>query len=137
MSDKVPQKVIYPIPDEELGSRLDQNVEIKIKDSGVLQNVMVAMMGRLIKNGHRGIHCFFIDSRWILPSEGYRVKIHGKEVKIGEGGYYDARMIFLHPQRKLFEFRGIPVYLIEEVNSGQYKIHGSAMGWVGIMAVPS
>ena len=137
MSQRVPQKVIYPIPDEELGSRLDQNVEIKIKDCGVLQNVMTAMMARLQNNGHRGIHCFFIDTRWILPSEGYRVKIGGNEVKIGEGGNYDARTIFLHPQRKLFEFRGAPVYLIDEVNSGQYDIHHSAMGWVGILAVPS
>ena len=137
MNTKVPRKIIYPLTIEELDKRQGRAVEIKIKDPQTLEKVLLAMLARIQNNmASTSVHSFFIDGRWLLPEDEYTIEIDGKKYK-GGGKDHDARTYFLHPQMRLFEFLDAPVYLIDEVNSGQYNVHGSAMGWVGVLAVPS
>ena len=83
-----------------------------------------------------GVHCFYIDERWLLKEDKYTWEGPDGKMRQSGGEHYDAREHFLHPQMELFRFMDVPVYLIDVVNSGQYNIHTSGMGWVGILAVP-
>ena len=131
----VPSKIVVPLEIEELEARNGRHVEIMIKDPELLTELFVHYAARLQENGHMKLHCFYIDERWLLEEDKYTWEGPGGTWTSG-GGHYDARHYILHPQLELFRFMGVPVYLIDEVNSGQYDIHTSGMGWVGILAVP-
>jgi len=135
MMNKVPKEVIVMLEEKELKTRQGRPVLIKIKDPELLKELFLVYMARLHSNGHQKVHCFYIDTRWLLDEDKYTFEGPGGLWTSG-GGHYDARHYILHPQLELFKFLDMPVYLIDEVNSGQYNIHASGMGWVGILAVP-
>ena len=135
MGAEVPSEIIVALEEKELEERQGRPIIIKIKDPKLLEDLFLCYMQRLHDNGHLKIHCFYIDERWLLEEEKYTWEGPGGLWTSG-GGHYDARHYVLHPQMELFTFLNMPVYLIDKVNSGQYNIHTSGMGWVGVMAVP-
>ena len=132
---RVPSEIIVALEEKELEERQGRPVLIKIKDPGLLKDLFLHYMQRLHENGYQKIHCFYIDERWLLKEEKYTWEGLGR-LWTSDEDHYDARHYILHPQMELFKFMGMPVYLIDEVNSGQYDIHTSGMGWVGVLAVP-
>ena len=125
IGDPIPKKIILVLDPEKHeylypeGQRTLKEIEIQIKDPLTLTDTLIGYAKRLQENGHDGIHCFYIDDRWLMPD--YRDR---------------AREYFLHPQLELCRFMDAPVYFIDEINCGQYDVAGSAMGWVGALAVP-
>jgi len=125
---------------EEEKSRIPRNIEISdigkiiVYSHLTLEEVMLSMAQRLHENGHRGVHCFLIDRNWVREgSEGRRVTLPDGRIGITEP---DTISHMIWEQRELFRFMDAPVYIIDEVNAGQYDIYDSGMGYKGVVAVP-
>ena len=95
---------------------------------------MISMVQRLHENGHRGVHCFLLDTRWVKENS------EGEEVTLPDGrkGITQPNTVsrVKYDQLEIFRFMDAPVYVVDECNSGQFDIYDSGMGYVGVIAVP-